>query len=103
MIEELPQWLQPLARVATRIDDSDLSRFPVPDDDSGRASAVLIAPPWRSKTQRRLSGCTNHDCIGSWTVHWGSSSGATIWPSRIWMMRSPKLAASGLWVIIMTV
>jgi 8-oxo-dGTP pyrophosphatase MutT (NUDIX family) len=43
MIEELPQWLQPLARVATRIDDSDLSRFPVPDDDSGRASAVLIA------------------------------------------------------------
>jgi 8-oxo-dGTP pyrophosphatase MutT (NUDIX family) len=42
MIEELPEWLQPLARVAAGIDDSDLSRFPVPDD-SGRPSAVLIA------------------------------------------------------------
>jgi 8-oxo-dGTP pyrophosphatase MutT (NUDIX family) len=29
--------------VARDIDDSDLSRFPVPDDDSGRPSAVLIA------------------------------------------------------------
>jgi 8-oxo-dGTP pyrophosphatase MutT (NUDIX family) len=43
MIEELPEWLRPLARVAARIDDSDLSRFPVPDDGSGRPSAVLIA------------------------------------------------------------
>jgi 8-oxo-dGTP pyrophosphatase MutT (NUDIX family) len=43
MIEELPEWLQPLARVAAGIDDSDLSRFPVPDDGSGRPSAVLVA------------------------------------------------------------
>ena len=56
-----------------------------------------------TETAQRSPRMTNHDCIGSWTVHWGSSSGATIWPSRIWMMRSPKLAASGLWVIIMTV
>jgi len=41
--DELPAWLQPLAAAATQIDDSDLSRFPVPDDGSGRASAVLIA------------------------------------------------------------
>ena len=43
MIDELPEWLRPLAAVARDIDDSDLSRFPVPDDDSGRPSAVLIA------------------------------------------------------------
>ena len=43
MIGELPQWLQPLAAAATGIDDSDLSRFPVPDDGSGRPSAVLVA------------------------------------------------------------
>jgi 8-oxo-dGTP pyrophosphatase MutT (NUDIX family) len=40
---ELPTWLQPLAAAAPDIDDSDLSRFPVPDDGSGRASAVLVA------------------------------------------------------------
>ena len=43
MIDELPEWLRPLAAVASEIDDSDLSRFPVPEDDSGRPSAVLIA------------------------------------------------------------
>jgi 8-oxo-dGTP pyrophosphatase MutT (NUDIX family) len=43
MPDELPEWLRPLATVAADIDDSDLSRFPVPDDDSGRPSAVLIA------------------------------------------------------------
>jgi 8-oxo-dGTP pyrophosphatase MutT (NUDIX family) len=43
MSGELPEWLRPLAAVARHIDDSDLSRFPVPDDDSGRPSAVLIA------------------------------------------------------------
>jgi 8-oxo-dGTP pyrophosphatase MutT (NUDIX family) len=43
VIDELPEWLRPLAAVASDIDDSDLSRFPVPDDDSGRPSAVLIA------------------------------------------------------------
>jgi 8-oxo-dGTP pyrophosphatase MutT (NUDIX family) len=40
---DLPTWLQPLAAIAAEIDDSDLSRFPPPDDDSGRPSAVLIA------------------------------------------------------------
>jgi 8-oxo-dGTP pyrophosphatase MutT (NUDIX family) len=39
----LPVWLRPLAAAARDIDDSDLSRFPVPDDGSGRPSAVLIA------------------------------------------------------------
>ena len=43
MIDELPEWLRPLAAVAGDIDDSDLSRFPVPDDGAGRPSAVLIA------------------------------------------------------------
>ena len=43
MTDELPQWLRPLAAAAADIDDSDLSRFPVPDDGSGRPSAVLIA------------------------------------------------------------
>lgn len=43
MTAELPAWLEPLASVAREIDDSDLSRFPVPDDGSGRPSAVLIA------------------------------------------------------------
>lgn len=43
MIDELPEWLRPLAAVARDIDDSDLSRFPVPDDGSGRPSAVLVA------------------------------------------------------------
>ena len=42
-MNELPAWLRPLAAAAADIDDSDLSRFPVPDDGSGRASAVLIA------------------------------------------------------------
>jgi 8-oxo-dGTP pyrophosphatase MutT (NUDIX family) len=41
--DELPDWLAPLASIARDIDDSDLSRFPVPDDGSGRPSAVLIA------------------------------------------------------------
>jgi 8-oxo-dGTP pyrophosphatase MutT (NUDIX family) len=41
--DHLPQWLRPLASVAGGIDDSDLSRFPVPDDGSGRPSAVLVA------------------------------------------------------------
>ena len=43
MIDELPEWLRPLASIAADIDDSDLSRFAVPDDGSGRPSAVLIA------------------------------------------------------------
>ena len=43
MIDELPEWLRPLASTAADIDDSDLSRFAVPDDGSGRPSAVLIA------------------------------------------------------------
>jgi 8-oxo-dGTP pyrophosphatase MutT (NUDIX family) len=43
MSSELPVWLRPLAAAARDIDDSDLSRFPVPDDGSGRPSAVLIA------------------------------------------------------------
>lgn len=43
MTDELPEWLRPLASSAGEIDESDLSRFPVPDDGSGRASAVLIA------------------------------------------------------------
>lgn len=43
MIDELPEWLRPLASAAGEIDDSDLSRFPLPDDGSGRPSAVLIA------------------------------------------------------------
>jgi 8-oxo-dGTP pyrophosphatase MutT (NUDIX family) len=43
VIADLPEWLQPLAAAARDIDDSDLSRFPVPDDGSGRPSAVLIA------------------------------------------------------------
>jgi 8-oxo-dGTP pyrophosphatase MutT (NUDIX family) len=43
MTAELPAWLRPLADRAADIDDSDLSRFPVPDDGSGRPSAVLIA------------------------------------------------------------
>ena len=43
MSDELPPWLRPLASIAGEIDDSDLSRFPVPDDGSGRPSAVLIA------------------------------------------------------------
>jgi 8-oxo-dGTP pyrophosphatase MutT (NUDIX family) len=43
VIDELPEWLRPLASIAQQIDDSDLSRFPVPDDGTGRPSAVLIA------------------------------------------------------------
>lgn len=43
MTGELPEWLRPLAAAAGEIDDSDLSRFPLPDDGSGRPSAVLIA------------------------------------------------------------
>src|SRR5208337_4317191 len=46
------------------------------------------------------------DCkcsAGRCAAHCGSSSGVTIWPSRMWMMRSPYSAASGLCVIIITV
>jgi 8-oxo-dGTP pyrophosphatase MutT (NUDIX family) len=43
VIDELPEWLRPLAAAARDFDDSDLSRFPVPDDGSGRPSAVLVA------------------------------------------------------------
>src|SRR5262245_19153616 len=43
MIDELPHWLRALASAAGEIDDSDLSRFPLPDDGGGRPSAVLIA------------------------------------------------------------
>lgn len=43
MIDDLPQWLQPLAARARDIDANDLSRFLPPDDGSGRPSAVLIA------------------------------------------------------------
>jgi 8-oxo-dGTP pyrophosphatase MutT (NUDIX family) len=43
VIEDLPAWLRTLAAAAAEIDDSDLSRFPVPDDGSGRPSAVLVA------------------------------------------------------------
>jgi 8-oxo-dGTP pyrophosphatase MutT (NUDIX family) len=39
----LPAWLEPLAAAANTIDAGDLSRFPPPDDGSGRPSAVLIA------------------------------------------------------------
>src|SRR3954467_11386517 len=42
-VDELPEWLRPLAAVARDIDGRALSRFRVPDDDSGRPSAVLIA------------------------------------------------------------
>lgn len=41
--DDLPGWLQPLARRASEIDGSDLSRFLPPEDGSGRASAVLMA------------------------------------------------------------
>lgn len=40
---ELPGWLQPLAEQARTLDAGDLSRFPPPDDGSGRQSAVLMA------------------------------------------------------------
>lgn len=45
MSSDLPGWLRLLVDRAVRndIDESELSRFPVPDDGSGRASAVLIA------------------------------------------------------------
>ncbi len=39
----LPPWFRQLADAAARIDSSDLSRFPPPDDGTGRTSAVLIA------------------------------------------------------------
>jgi 8-oxo-dGTP pyrophosphatase MutT (NUDIX family) len=42
-LDELPEWLRQLAGKATELDASDLSRFPPPDDGSGRASAVLMA------------------------------------------------------------
>ena len=40
---QIPDWLQPLAAKAREIDGAELSRFPPPDDGSGRQSAVLIA------------------------------------------------------------
>jgi 8-oxo-dGTP pyrophosphatase MutT (NUDIX family) len=40
---ELPGWLRPLAEAVPGLRAEDLSRFPPPDDGSGRASAVLIA------------------------------------------------------------
>ncbi len=40
---DLPDWLQRLAAAAESLDGSDLSRFPPPEDGTGRASAVLIA------------------------------------------------------------
>src|SRR5580698_11610414 len=46
------------------------------------------------------------DCersAGRCGAHCGSSSGETIWPSRMWTMRSPYAAASGLCVIMSTV
>jgi 8-oxo-dGTP pyrophosphatase MutT (NUDIX family) len=43
MIDDLPDWLKPLAARARDIDANDLSRFLPPDDGSARPSAVLIA------------------------------------------------------------
>lgn len=42
-LDDLPGWLQPLAREARELDASDLSRFLPPEDGSGRQSAVLMA------------------------------------------------------------
>ena len=41
-LDELPDWLRPLAQAARTVSAEDLSRFVPPDDGSGRASAVLI-------------------------------------------------------------
>jgi 8-oxo-dGTP pyrophosphatase MutT (NUDIX family) len=43
MTEELPAWLQPLARAAREVQAEDMSRFLPPEDGSGRPSAVLMA------------------------------------------------------------
>jgi 8-oxo-dGTP pyrophosphatase MutT (NUDIX family) len=43
MSDELPPWLRQLAGAAETLDATDLSRFPPPDDGSGRPSAVLMA------------------------------------------------------------
>lgn len=40
---DLPDWLRTLARAAREVDAAHLTRFPPPDDGTGRASAVLIA------------------------------------------------------------
>jgi 8-oxo-dGTP pyrophosphatase MutT (NUDIX family) len=42
-LEDLPEWLRPLAHAARTVQAADLSRFVPPTDGSGRASAVLIA------------------------------------------------------------
>jgi 8-oxo-dGTP pyrophosphatase MutT (NUDIX family) len=42
-LEDLPEWLRPLANAARTVQAADLSRFVPPTDGSGRASAVLIA------------------------------------------------------------
>jgi 8-oxo-dGTP pyrophosphatase MutT (NUDIX family) len=42
-VDDLPDWLRPLAARAREIDATDLSRFLPPDDGTGRASAVLMA------------------------------------------------------------
>lgn len=39
--DSLPEWLRPLAELATRIQPEELTRFP-PPDDGGRPSAVLL-------------------------------------------------------------
>ena len=62
MIEELPDWLQPLARVAAGIDDSDLSRFPVPEDDSGRPSAVKLVARWTGARERTVKNWFAGSC-----------------------------------------
>jgi 8-oxo-dGTP pyrophosphatase MutT (NUDIX family) len=41
--DDLPDWLQALARAARDVDAESLTRFLPPDDGTGRASAVLIA------------------------------------------------------------
>jgi 8-oxo-dGTP pyrophosphatase MutT (NUDIX family) len=43
MSDELPPRLRQLAGAAETLDATDLSRFPPPDDGSGRPSAVLMA------------------------------------------------------------
>jgi 8-oxo-dGTP pyrophosphatase MutT (NUDIX family) len=42
-IEQLPDWIRPLAAAAREVGAAELSRFLPPADGSGRASAVLIA------------------------------------------------------------
>jgi 8-oxo-dGTP pyrophosphatase MutT (NUDIX family) len=40
--QDLPEWLQPVARVADEVSGEQLSRFLRPEDGAGRESAVLI-------------------------------------------------------------